>query len=179
MRSISRLMSVAVGLALLLTFGAGKAAAQNKSASLAKQLAANLEAGNLTSIAARDPVQRDLYVAALHVPGTLLVVWARYPVPAALDEKLAKKDFQNVYIDLQTASIAASKVFVQDAGADGLNLKSFDTVDTANGSTVFDGDWKKAKAGSEQAYEKALADVDAEYARMLGTLLASIKTPAL
>src|SRR5260221_8060057 len=112
--------------AVLLVVSTGPAVAQSsKSAPLAKQLAASLESANLTSIAAKDPGQRDVYVAALYVPGTLLVVWAKFPAPMALDGMLAKKDYQNAYIDLQTASIASSKIFVQDAGADGLNLKSF------------------------------------------------------
>jgi hypothetical protein len=163
---------------VLAVVSAAAASAQtSKSAPLAKDLVAALEAMNATSVAAKDPSNPDLYVAALHVPGTLLVVWARFPVPAALDAKISKKDYQDAYVDLQTASIAATKVFVQDAGADGLNFKTFDTVDTSKGSIVFDGDWRKAKAASEQEYQKAFAEADADYARMLMTLLASIRKP--
>lgn len=163
---------------LAMSLAATATAQVSKSAPLAKELAAGLAAAGTTSIAAKAPSEQDLYVAAMYVPGTLLVVWARFPVPAALDAEISNKDYQNAYVDLQTASIAASKVFVQDEGADGLNLKTFDMVDTVKGSTVFDGDWKKAKAASEQEYEKAFVDADADYARMLTILLGSLRKPS-
>ena len=39
-----------------------------------------------------------------------------------LNEKLAKKDYQEVYIDLNSASVASTRVFIEDLGADGLKV---------------------------------------------------------
>lgn len=159
----------------LVLLPAGTALAQeSKSAALAKQLTDALDAAKTTVIAAKSEPP-DRYVAAMYLPGTLLVVSAKYSVPSLLDAKIAKKDYQDAYADLQTASDAASKVFIQDVGADGLKFKTFDSVDIAKGSTAFDGDWKKAKAASEQDYQKMFNDTDDQYAQMLATLLAALK----
>ena len=40
---------------------------------------------------------------------------------------------------------------------------------------MFDGDWKKAKAASEEEYQKAFSDADDQYSKMLTTLLAALK----
>jgi len=37
-----------------------------------------------------------------------------------LNGKLEKKDYQEIYIDLNSASVAATRVFIEDLGADGL-----------------------------------------------------------
>jgi hypothetical protein len=157
---------------------AGSATAQeSRSSALAKQFTDALGGANLMAIAAKDASQPDVYVAAMSVPGMLLVVSSKFSVPAALDDKLLKKDYQDVYLDLQSASDAATKMFIQDVNADGLKFKTFDVVDTAAGSRTFDGDWKKAKAASEQAYQKSFADTDEQYAKMLSLLLAALKKP--
>lgn len=161
--------------AMLMTAMAAPLLAQeSKSAPLAKQLADALTAAKMTSIAAKSAEQADVYIAAMYLPGTLLVISAKFSVPAALDAKLARKDYQGAYADLQGVAPDA-KVFVQDLNADGLRNKTFDSVDTAQGSTSFDGDWKKAKAPSEQEYQKMFADLDARYAQMLGTLIAAVR----
>ncbi len=155
---------------------AGPAFAQeSKSASLAKELAAALEAGKLDSIAAKDPARADAFVAALYYPGSLLVVSGRYSSPPTLVDRIDKKDYREVYVDLQSASTAGTKVFVQDAGADGLRIKTFDSIDLATRSVSFDGDWKKQKFASEAEYTKAVADADEQYAKMLTALLAQLK----
>ncbi len=151
-----------------------------KSAALAQQLTALLDQKKLDAIAAKDPSAPDLYVAALYFPGgQLLVASARYSVPSILNEKLAKKDFREVYTDLNSASVAGTLVLVMDMGADGLKPKKDDThVDTCDvGSTslVFDGDWKRQKLATEDDYNKAFADADARYAKMLAALIAQAK----
>ena len=162
-------------LGVLSLLAAGTASAQeSKSAALAKELATKLGAAKLTSIANRDASQPDVYVAAMYFPGTLLVVSAKFPVPAALDDKLLKKDYQDVYADLQAGAGTVNKVFVQDIGADGLKYKTSDSVDAGSGSMTFDGDWKKAKAASQQEYQKAFANRDEQYVRMLTALLARV-----
>jgi hypothetical protein len=92
----------------------------SRSSSVVKQLAAALDATKLDCIAAKDPARPDTFVAALYFPGSqLLVVSAKYSAPALLVDKLAKKDYRDVYLDLNGASMPGTKVFVEDAGANG------------------------------------------------------------
>ena len=117
---------LAVILLLLAFVSPAAARAQDpKSPALAKQLAAaprrqedrRLCRGRLRRMPA--PI-----VAALYFPGTqLLVVSAKYAAPQMLDDLLAKKDYRGVYIELSSASIAPTKVFVMDTFADGLMPK--------------------------------------------------------
>ena len=62
-------------------------AQESKSAALATQLAAALDAAKLDSIAAKDATGADTYIGALYFPGVqLLVVAARYTVRGLLNE---------------------------------------------------------------------------------------------
>ena len=155
-------------------------AQESKSAALAKQLAAALDAGKLDAIAANDPSAPDVFCAALYFPNAqLLVVSAKFSAPQVLNDRLAKKEFRDTYIDLNSASIPASKVFIMDVGADGLKLKSgenqgFDSFEEGGKTTAFDGDWKKQKL-SEQDYTKAFANADERYTKILTALLAQLK----
>jgi len=64
----------------------------------------------------------DVFVAALYFPGIqLLVVSGKYTVPQLLTERVNKKEYRDVYLDLNGASVAESKVFIEDPGADGFN----------------------------------------------------------
>jgi hypothetical protein len=160
---------------------AGTALAQDsKSAAMAKQLAGAMDAAKLDSIAAKDPSQEGTYVAALYFPGTqLLVVAAKYSAPTLLDAKLAQKAFRDVYIDLNSASMPETKVFVEDLGANGLKAKRddddpFDSVEQAGKRVSFDGEWKKQKM-SEDEYMKTFAGADERYSQMLQALLAQLK----
>ena len=177
MSSSTRARLTAV-LSVLLVSGAS--AQEAKSPVLAKELAAALDAAKLTSLAAKDPSQPDRYVAALYFPGTqLLVVSARYSAPLLLNDKLANKDYREIYIDLNSASIAESKVFVEDPGADGLKAKRvegqpFDTSEAGGKRTAFNGDWKGQKV-SEEEYLKAFSEADEQYGRMLTVLIAALK----
>lgn len=147
-----------------------------KSAAAAKQLSDTLDRLKLDSIAAADPSDPSTFVAALYFQGsTLLVVSAKYAAPTLLTAKLAKKDYRDVYIDLNAASVAGSKIFVMDQACDGLVAKpgdsqAPDTWEKGPTTTAFDGDWKKAKM-SEEEYQKAFMAADEQYARIL-TLLA-------
>jgi hypothetical protein len=155
-------------------------AQESKSASLAKQLAAALDAGKLDSIAAKDPADGERFVAALYFPGTqLLVISAKYSVPQLLTDRLGRKEYRDVYMDLNGASVADSKIFIEDPGADGLKAKRednqpFDQVEMGGKRTMFDGDWKKQKI-SEQDYMKAFSTADDRYAELLAALLAQAK----
>jgi len=155
-------------------------AQEGKSVGLAKELTAALDAAKLDSIAAKSSKAPDIFFAALYYPGAqLLVVSARYSAPQLLDARLAKKEYRDTYIDLNSASIPNTKVFIEDGGADGLRAKRqenqpFDTYDANGKSTAFDGEWKKQKL-SEEEYMKIFTAADEQYTEMLTALLAQVK----
>jgi len=156
------------------------AAQESKSAPLVKELTQLLDQRKLDAIAAKVPDGADHFVGALYFPGLqLLVVSARYSVPSYVVEKLAKKDYREVYIDLNSASIPESKVFFEDLKADGLQAlreenDPFDMYEGKGKKLAFDGDWKKAKI-SEKEYLDAFTSVDADYAKLLEVLIAQAK----
>ena len=167
---------------VFVTTAAGRAAAQDsKSPDVVKELTQLLDAKKLDSIAAPDPQSPGTYVGALYFPGSqLLVVSAKYAAPPLLNEKIAKKDYREVYIDLSSASVAGSKLFVMDTNADGLvakpgNDQPFDTVERAGTNYAFDGEWKKAKL-SEADYLKAFTEIDAAYVHALQMLINQLKS---
>jgi hypothetical protein len=179
--SLVRRALAAASAAVLLSFVPAFARAQEpKSPALAKELAQLLDAKKLDSIAAADPANLGTYVAALYFPGSqLLLVSAKYAAPPLLNEKIAKKDYREVYIDLSSASVAGSKLFVMDANADGLVSKPgedqpFDSAERAGTQYTFDGQWKKAKI-SEADYQKNFGDIDEAYAKALRLLIAQLK----
>jgi hypothetical protein len=155
-------------------------AQEAKSTDLVKQLTQLLDQKKLDAIAGADSQNLGTYVAALYFPGTqLLVVRGKYAAPPLLNEKIAKKEYRDVYIDLNSASVAGSKVFVMDLNADGLIAKpgdnqGTDSVEQAGKTVTFDGDWKKAKI-SEADYNKAFSDADDAYAKALELLIAQLK----
>jgi hypothetical protein len=162
---------------LAVALSATASAQESKSAALAKQLAAALDAGKLDSIATKDPSAPDVFVAALYFPGVqLLVVSAKYTAPMLLTDKLGKKEYRDVYIDLNSASVPESKVFITDIGADGLKAENspYDTYEAGGKPIAFDGDWKKLKMSKEE-YQKAFSTADERYSQMLTALLAQIK----
>jgi hypothetical protein len=165
--------------AIALVFSGAALAQESKSAPLAKQLAAALESAKLDSVAAKDPTNPDTYVGALYIPGLqLLTISAKYSAPMLLDARLEKREYRDVYIDLNSAGTADSKVFVEDLGLDGLRAKrddnTFDSFESAGKRTAFDSEWGKQKL-SEQEYLKIYAAADERYAQMLTALLAQLK----
>ena len=95
------------------------------------------------------------------------------------NDRLGKKEYRDVYMDLNGAASADSKVFIQDPGADGLKAKRdenqpFDIVEIGGKQTMFNSDWKAQKL-SEQDYQKVFADADDRYAKILAALLAQVK----
>jgi len=175
-----RVGSASLAVALVVSLASGATAQEAKSAPLAKQLAAALDAAKMDSIAAADPAQPGTFVAALYFPNTqFLVVSARYSVPQLLNERLSKKEYKEVYIDLNSASVPETKVFIEDLAADGMKVKReenqpYDTFEAGGKRTAFDGDWKKQKL-SEQEYQKAYSTADEQYSRILTALLAQLK----
>lgn len=169
---------------LLVAFAATGATApqatESKSAAVAKELSQVLDAAKLDSIAAADPTDVNGFVAALYFQGAqLLVVSAKYAAPSLLVTKINAKEYRDIYIDLQSASMAGSKIFVQDQLADGLiarpgNDAAPDSWENGPKIVLFDGDHKKAKV-SEADYLKTYNEADAKYAQMLTLLLAKAK----
>lgn len=176
-----KLLTRAVICSLVFVSLAPAASAQeSKSSSLAKQLAAALDAGKLDSIAAKDPSSPDAFAAALYFPGAqLLVIAGKYAVPQLLSERLGRKEYRDVYLDLNGASAADSKVFIEDPGADGLKAKreenqAFDQCEIGGKRMMFNGDWKTQKM-SEDDYMKAYSAADDRYSQILSALLAQAK----
>jgi hypothetical protein len=163
-----------------LSVAAPAPAQESKSSVLAKELTTALDAAKLDSIAARDPSAPDTFIAALYFPGMqLLVVSAKYTAPQLLNDRLAKKEYRDTYIDLSSASVPATKVFVEDSGADGLRAKHDenkgpDTFELGSARMVFDGDWKKQKM-AEADYMKAFSSADDRYTQLLTALIAQAK----
>jgi hypothetical protein len=152
------------------------------SAAPAKELAQAMDAAKLDAIAAADPADPSTFVAALYLQGSqILAVSAKYAAPPLLLEKIKNKNYRDVYIDLNSASEAGTKVFVIDTGIDGLTAKpedgAADSVEMGSRQITFDGEWKDAKM-SEEEYMKAYTEADAQYAKILSLLLSQVKAPA-
>ena len=161
---------------------AAEDAKPSKSSVQAAALAKQLAQAKLQYIATKDPTDPGRFVAAMHLPGAqLMLVSARYSAPALLNEKVLLHKYQDAYIDLNSASEAATRIIVEDLRADGFAMsKGKDTVRDsfqANGKTVvFDFDWRKQKL-TQAEYFSTLEAADAQYARMLELLIAEAQKP--
>ena len=170
-----------IGLLMLVVMSTAAAAQEAKSAALAKELTSLLDAAKLTAIAAKDSSDPEAFVAAMYFSGSqLLIVSAKYTPAVLLTQKLDKKDFQEAYIDLNSASIASTRVFIEDLGADGLKAEheegtAFDSIDRGGKRTIFDANWRKDQKISDEQYAKLFADADALYSRLLQALITQAK----
>ena len=178
----SKLWVVVVSQVVALTV-LGANAQDAKSPASAVELVRLLEQAKLESFAVKDAREADRYMAVLYIPNVqLLTVSSRYPVPAALDVKIASKGYRDVYLDLTSSTSRAGRFFVMDLQADGLRPrpqgnKSFDIIfENVVSQTTFDGDWKKQKL-SEREYRDRFTGADARYAEMLDLLIAGLKPP--
>jgi hypothetical protein len=167
-------------LAAVMALAAPASAQEPRSAALAAELAKLLDQMKADSVAAQYPGAEDQYVGALYFPGSqLLVVSAKYEVPELLNSKLASKAYRDVYIDLNSASVPSTKIFVSDLGVNGLKAdrdddQPYDTVEMAGKNLNLDGEWRKAKI-SEEDYMKSYQQAEEEYAKMLQALLTELK----
>lgn len=165
---------------LLLVLGAPAWAQEPKSAALAKELNELLSSRKLDSIAARMPDSGEEFVGALAFPGQLMVVWAKTTAPSLVNEKLIKKEYREVYIDLNSASIVETRHFVTDLGPDGLRARPeqkqgpADMHDMGTKSMRFDGSWREDKM-SEADYMKAHSDAEAAYMKAVQALIDELK----
>lgn len=161
---------------VVLLVASGQVGAQDSmSAPLAAELAEVLAAANLGAMAARDG-DSDRFMAALAFPGQLLVVSARYEAPVYVVEKIGAQQYRDVYIDLNAASIANTKILVTDVGADGLAADggTVDVYDDGSRMLRFDGN-PGGQGLSRDAYDEAFAEADEQYSRMLQALLAQAR----
>lgn len=151
-------------------------AQESRSAPIAAELTRLLDEQKLDAVAAR--LDDDRFVAALYFPGTqLLVVGTRYSAPNRLLYLIANRMYQEAYADLSSATEQATKLFVMDLGANGLQFRRkdnepFDTVDTPTGSLAFNGERGKL---SNDEYRQAFTTTDEQYREMLEKLVAELK----
>ena len=180
MTPFTRVAAVSLVALLVVSLARPALAQESKSATLARQLAAALDAGKLDCIAAKDPAAPDVFMAALYFSGAqLLVISGKYSAPGLLLDRLGRKEYRDIYMDLNGAAAADTKVFIQDGGGDGLKAKRddnqvFDIVEISGKQTMFNSDWKAQKL-SEQEYMKVFGDADERYAKILTALLAQVK----
>lgn len=146
---------------------------------LAKELTQLLQTQKLDAIAAR--LGDDEFAAALFFPDVqMLVVSAKYTAPALLNEKIISRNYRDAYLDLASASVPDSKVFIEDMRGNGLQSRRdgdlpFDIVTRGTGASfAFDGEWKKKKV-TEDEYLKTYAGAEASYERILNALIAQAR----
>ncbi len=178
--SIHRLVLATAAAAALLVIPAH--AQDTRSTASAKELAQLMEKGQMDSVAAAMPDSPDTFVAAMVIPGELMIVSAKYSAPSLLREKIMKREYREVYVDLNSAATPKTRYFIEDLNSDGLVLKpeenmGFDTFESPDRRMSFDGEWKKQKL-SEDEYRKRFSDADLLYGKMLEALLGQIKKPA-
>ena len=182
--------AVLIALTLCTAFAATAAAQEPKSSAPAKELAQLLASKKLESVAARMPDSKEEFVGALMFPGQMMMVvcykvwvlfWLNWTAaPAVLNEKLINKNYRDVYLDLNSASILESRNTVTDLGPDGLKSKPdqkqgpADSHDLAAKSIRFDGNWREDKM-SEKDYMSRYADADAAYAKAIQALIDELK----
>src|SRR3954462_4216961 len=109
MTSFTRLASVSIAAMLVAVAVCPALAQDSKSGPLARQLTSALDAGKMDCIAATDPAAPGTFVAALYFPGSLLVVSGKYAAPQLLSDRLTKKEYRDVYMDLNGAASADGK----------------------------------------------------------------------
>lgn len=153
-----------------------------QSAAPAKDLARLLTDRKIDSVATRLPGSEDEFAAALSFPGQLIVIWAKFSAPQLLNEKLIRKEYRDVYLDLNSASIVESRHFVTDLGADGMVARPpknqpADMHDRGKASMRFDGSWREDKM-SEDQYMKAYTEAEAGYTKALQALIEELKKAA-
>lgn len=180
----ARRATLALVAVLLTVVCVGPALAQEtkegQSAALAKELAQLMDAKKLMTLAAKD-TDPEGFAAVMYFAGSqMLVVGAKYEPAVLLNEKLGRKEYQDIYIDLNSAAKAGSRVFVEDLGADGLKPtreegKAFDSYEAGGRRTTFDDQWRKDQKITDEQWAKTYADADKAYSRLLQVLIKEAK----
>ena len=171
--------TLSICFALLLT-PATLSADDWKSQAASRTLLAQMEARQADAIAVRDPQDPNRFIAALRLPGQLLVVSAAHPSADLVASRLERGEYRDVYMDLQATPDQDSKFFVQDLTADGIALEgrgqAFDIVYDGRDSLSCNGEWKAAKM-KENEYRQRVVEADERYARMLSVLAGQAGPP--
>jgi hypothetical protein len=150
------------------------------SAQRAGDFAHALQLAGVDTFAAADPAEEGRFVAALYLPGQLLVISAKHPSAAVVQQRIASGMYRDVYLDLQGTPTAEGKFFVQDSAADGLlnvapGTSSVDVVYLDGTRTlIFNGDLK-AQHLTEEQYDASFTTADSRYAHMLEVLETAFK----
>ena len=172
-----------IALTLVLSIGtlAASTVQPPASAAAAAQLTELMTAKALDTLAAVHPEESDRFVAAMHIKGVqLLAISSKYAAPSLLKEKLLKGDYRGVYLDLNAAGTREGRFFAEDMQANGLKADRapnapFDIVTRDMTSrTLYDGGWKQRRV-TEAAYREQFSRDDAEYAKLLGILIAAVQ----
>ena len=157
----------------------GAMAQPSRTEALAKELTDLLSKQKLEAMATR--MGDDRFAAVLFIPGVqMLVVSAKYTAPVLLNERILTRQYRDAYLDLASASVADSKLFIEDMQADGLKARRsgnepFDVVTQGTGAAfALDGDHRKKKI-SEDEYGRAYADFEGAYEKILVALLEQAK----
>lgn len=172
--------SLVVVLAVVAGTGSSARAQEPKSSASAKELAQLLAGKKMDAVAVRAPGSSDTFLAALAFPSQLIVVSAKYAAPPLLNEKLARREYRDVYIELNSASVLDTRHIITDIGADGLRAKKAKKDDVADSRElggkpfILDGNWREDKM-SETDYMKIHAETDDAYAVILAALLGEAK----
>jgi hypothetical protein len=152
-----------------------------RSPTLAAELNGLLSIADLDAIAAVDPDHPDRFIAALLVPRVqLLVVDAKAATPAVASQRIAAKQFRDVYSELQRTESSAGRLFVYDLDANGLTSEGGDVVyESGAVQTIFNGH-PAAQQLNDATYRQRLHDADQRYSRMLSVLINALKqSPSL
>jgi hypothetical protein len=160
------------------------------SAGLVKEAVSLLTARKLEAFAVRDASEGGRYVGMLLVPGAqLLVVSAKHGRPTDVAYYLYKKDSLNAYMDLNSSVLARERVFIEDALGDGLVARpgkslGRDTITRDGTAQVFDGEFADPRKRNDKRmpqadYDRAFAEAEASYVRLLDLLIAELKRTGL
>jgi hypothetical protein len=158
---------------VLIVTGVTVAGEGSASEPVARELTAAMEKRMMDSIAAADPADPGRLVAALLLPGQLLVVSGRHSADAFMTDRLARKQYRDIYTTLSSSSIPETRFFVQDLGADGVHSTG-ESVDVVYVKVVeqliFDGHPEKRKM-NKRIYDEKFEQVDERYSQFLKLLL--------
>lgn len=169
-------VAVTIGLAPV-----GAQAQESRSAEPSRVLTQLLDARGADAIAARDPADPRRFIAALYFPGSqLLVVSHAYPVPVLLEQRLARGEYRDIYVELQGTVSPEGRFFVHDMGANGLRPTCdpgdpFDIVyESGQPYAAFNGDCAGQHL-TEPEYASRFDIADHRYARMLAILVSALR----
>jgi hypothetical protein len=173
--------SMIVVLALSLSTGVAPPAADAapRSPALAAELTGLLATTGLDAIAVADPENADRFIAAFTVPGVqLLVVDAKTPTAALVQQRIAAKHHRDVYTELQRPESTEGRIFIYDFNADGLTSEGGDVLYESGAIRAIFNGHPAAQKLSDAAYQELVSQTDEQYSRMLRLLIDALKRPS-